>query len=66
MANTWKSSHHGKANNLRGNGFGNILGTCDAGKEKECSKELLNVFNQVLPNILIIDLILSYYLKSCL
>lgn len=33
---------------MKGNGNGSILGTCDAGRERECSKELVNVFSQVI------------------
>jgi hypothetical protein len=38
----------GGGGSLKGNGNGSILGTCDAGRERECSKELVNVFSQVI------------------
>ena len=52
MGKNWNGGRGGGAgggsglSKLRGS-YGTILGTCDAGKERECSKELLNVFNQV-------------------
>ena len=51
MGKNWKRHRQGKGSggggNLKGYGHGSILGTCDAGRERECSKELVNVFSQV-------------------
>lgn len=54
MGKNWRGSSGGGGGggkgggNLKGKGHGSILGTCDAGRERECSKELVNIFSQVM------------------